>query len=90
MKNLKKIAVLLLILSVTAGFAQAATHHSQPDATLRLSWSREWAQIKGFMRRAAIGETLAHLVLLERDGRARREGRDPVRWYAAVPAQVRG
>jgi len=60
------------------------------DATLRLSWSREWAQIKGFMRRAAIGETLAHLVLLERDGRARREGRDPVRWYAAVPAQVRG
>ena len=37
MKNVKKIAVLLLILSVTAGFAQAATHHSQPDATLRLS-----------------------------------------------------
>jgi hypothetical protein len=37
MKNVKKIAVLLLILSVTAGFAQAATHHSKPDATLRLS-----------------------------------------------------
>jgi hypothetical protein len=38
MKNVKKIAVLLLILSVTAGFTQAATHHhSKADATLRLS-----------------------------------------------------
>jgi hypothetical protein len=37
MKNVKKIAVLLLTLSVTTGFTQAATHHSKPDATLRLS-----------------------------------------------------
>ena len=37
MKNVKKIAVLLLILGVIAGFTQAATHHSKPDATLRLS-----------------------------------------------------
>jgi hypothetical protein len=35
--NVKKIAVLLLILSLTTGFAQAASHESKPDATLRLS-----------------------------------------------------
>jgi hypothetical protein len=37
MKNVKKIAVLLLILSVMTGFTRAATHQSGPDATLRLS-----------------------------------------------------
>jgi hypothetical protein len=37
MKNMKKIAVLLLILGAMTGFAQAATHQSGPDATLRLS-----------------------------------------------------
>jgi hypothetical protein len=37
MDNVKKIGILLLILGVMAGFTQAATHHSEPDATLRLS-----------------------------------------------------
>src|SRR6266567_6211769 len=37
MKNLKKIAVLLLILTVTTGLTVAAHHESKPDATLRLS-----------------------------------------------------
>jgi hypothetical protein len=37
MKNLKKIAVLLSIVSVMTGFSQAATHESKPDATLRFS-----------------------------------------------------
>jgi hypothetical protein len=37
MKNVKKIAVLLLILSATTRFAVAAHHESKPDATLRLS-----------------------------------------------------
>jgi hypothetical protein len=37
MNNVKKIAVLSLVLAVTTGFTQAATHHSKPDATLRLS-----------------------------------------------------
>ena len=36
MNNLKRIAVLLLILMVSAGFTQAATH-SHSDATLQLS-----------------------------------------------------
>jgi len=64
----------------------AAVVSSQPgltcwDATLRLRWSRDWAQITGFMRRAAVGETLAHLVLLESRGVIRREGSLPARWY---------
>jgi hypothetical protein len=38
MKNVKKIGVLLTILGIMTGFAQAAKHHeSKPDATLRLS-----------------------------------------------------
>src|SRR5205823_10838615 len=37
MKNVKKIAALLLILGVMTGFTQAATHQSHSDATLRLS-----------------------------------------------------
>ena len=37
MNNVKKIAVLLLVVAVTTGFTQAASQHSGPDATLRLS-----------------------------------------------------
>jgi glyoxylase-like metal-dependent hydrolase (beta-lactamase superfamily II) len=51
------------------------------ETALRLHWSRDWSQIVGFMRRAAIGETLAHLVLLESTGRVRRDSARPTRWY---------
>ena len=37
MNNLKKIAILVLVIAATTGFTQAAKHHSGPDATLRLS-----------------------------------------------------
>jgi hypothetical protein len=37
MNNVKKIAILLLVVAGMAGFTQAAKHHSGPDATLRLS-----------------------------------------------------
>jgi hypothetical protein len=37
MNNVKKIAILSLAVAVMTGFTQAATHHSGPDATLRLS-----------------------------------------------------
>src|SRR5436190_17157873 len=38
MNNVKKIAILLLVVAGITGFTQAATHHeSRPDATLRLS-----------------------------------------------------
>jgi glyoxylase-like metal-dependent hydrolase (beta-lactamase superfamily II) len=51
------------------------------EITLRLRWSRDWSQIVGYMRRAAVGETLAHLVLLESSGRARRDRALPIRWF---------
>src|SRR3982751_3588108 len=37
MNNVKKIAVLILVIAAITGFTQAAKHHSGPDATLRLS-----------------------------------------------------
>jgi hypothetical protein len=37
MNNLKKIAILLLVVAVMTGFTHAASQHSGPDATLRLS-----------------------------------------------------
>src|SRR5215470_12337516 len=39
MNNVKKIAIVSLVVAVTTCFTQAATHHheSKPDATLRLS-----------------------------------------------------
>jgi glyoxylase-like metal-dependent hydrolase (beta-lactamase superfamily II) len=49
--------------------------------TTSLEWSRRWEEIPAFMRRAANGETLAHLVLLERRGRVRREPGVPARFY---------
>jgi len=37
MNNVKKIAILLLVVGVMTGSTQAATHESKPDATLRFS-----------------------------------------------------
>ena len=37
MNNVKKIAILSLVVAVMTGFTQAASQHSGPDATLRLS-----------------------------------------------------
>jgi glyoxylase-like metal-dependent hydrolase (beta-lactamase superfamily II) len=53
------------------------------DITLALSWSRPWDQIHDYMQRAANGETLAHLVLLERRGRVTREATVPAHFYLA-------
>ena len=49
----------------------------------RLTWSRDWSENRGFVRRSAIGETLAHLALLEHQGRLRRVSAMPDRWLAA-------
>ncbi|HEX3946914.1 MAG TPA: hypothetical protein VHW47_04380, partial [Acidimicrobiales bacterium] len=54
------------------------------DLTLSLHWSRPWEDIPSFMQRAANGETLAHLVLLESRGRVRREPGVPARFYLAA------
>lgn len=53
------------------------------DITLALSWSRPWDDIHDYMQRAANGETLAHLVLLERRGQVVREPTVPARFYLA-------
>jgi glyoxylase-like metal-dependent hydrolase (beta-lactamase superfamily II) len=53
------------------------------ELSMRLTWSRPWEEIIGYMRRAATGETLAHLVLLEQRGTVVRSGGRPERWWLA-------
>ena len=65
---------------------QVITEHPGSTAweiTLRLHWSRPWDEIQSFMQRQANGETLAHCVLLELQGRVRRQGKEPARFFAA-------
>ncbi len=45
-----------------------------------MTWSRPWEQIEGFMRRAALGEALAHLRALERRGLVRERRGEPASW----------
>ncbi|WP_242454559.1 MBL fold metallo-hydrolase [Bailinhaonella thermotolerans] len=54
------------------------------DLATRLTWSRPWETIPLFMRRAANGETLAHLVWLEARGRVRRTPGTPDLWSPAT------
>jgi glyoxylase-like metal-dependent hydrolase (beta-lactamase superfamily II) len=58
------------------------------EITLSLEWSRPWDEIPAFMQRAANGETLAHIVLLERRGKVKREVDVPARFFAADEAEV--
>jgi glyoxylase-like metal-dependent hydrolase (beta-lactamase superfamily II) len=51
------------------------------DISVALTWSRPWHEIADFMQRAAVGETIAHIVLLENHQRVRREGANPARFY---------
>jgi glyoxylase-like metal-dependent hydrolase (beta-lactamase superfamily II) len=53
------------------------------EVTTRLTWSRPFAEIVGFMRRAALGEALAHLVLLSAQQRVREVPGTPRRWTRA-------
>ncbi len=62
--------------------------HEHPGLTgweisIRLTWSRPWAEIPDFMQRAAVGETLAHIVLLENHLRIRRVGSMPSHFFVA-------
>jgi glyoxylase-like metal-dependent hydrolase (beta-lactamase superfamily II) len=66
-------------LEATAALVAAGAETVWEVAT-RLPWSRPWQEIHSFMRRAAVGETQAHLVLLERRGRLERTGDHPLRW----------
>jgi glyoxylase-like metal-dependent hydrolase (beta-lactamase superfamily II) len=51
------------------------------ELTHTLTWSRPWETMPPFIQRAANGETLAHLVLLEARGRVEREGVAPARFF---------
>ncbi len=42
--------------------------HTAWDIASHMRWSRSWDDIAGFMRRAAVGETVSHLRALEIDG----------------------
>lgn len=48
-----------------------------------LTWSRPWDQIAPYMRRAALGETLAHLTVLAARGAVAADHADPVGWSPA-------
>jgi glyoxylase-like metal-dependent hydrolase (beta-lactamase superfamily II) len=50
------------------------------DIAACLRWSRSWDRIQGFMRRAAVGETMAHLRALEQRGVLREVQGEPARW----------
>jgi glyoxylase-like metal-dependent hydrolase (beta-lactamase superfamily II) len=47
----------------------------------RMTWNRTWDQIQGHMRRAAVGEALAHLEHLKRLGLVREEPGEPSHWH---------
>ena len=51
------------------------------EITVDLSWSRPWEDIEPFMQRQANGETMAHCVFLELEGRLVRQGTDPARFW---------
>jgi glyoxylase-like metal-dependent hydrolase (beta-lactamase superfamily II) len=65
------------------------------EVATRTTWSRPWREVRGFMRRAALGETAAHLAHLEGRGRLERTATSPLRWRVrsrapAVPRTPRG
>lgn len=54
------------------------------DLARRLTWSRPWDQIQPFMRRTAMLETLAHLVMLAAQDRVVMLDGPPARWAATA------
>jgi hypothetical protein len=50
-----------------------------------MRWSRPWDRINGWMRRAALGEALAHIRVLETRGVVREVEGQPVRWQVVEP-----
>jgi glyoxylase-like metal-dependent hydrolase (beta-lactamase superfamily II) len=50
------------------------------DIAARMHWSRPWDRIDGFMRRAAVGEAMAHLRALETRGMVREVMGEPSHW----------
>jgi glyoxylase-like metal-dependent hydrolase (beta-lactamase superfamily II) len=55
------------------------------DIAAKMRWSRSWDRIEGFMRRAAVGECMAHLRTLERRGLVLEVIGEPSRWELTRP-----
>ena len=53
------------------------------EVATRLTWSRPWSALQGYIKQSAVGETLAHLVRLERLGRIARLPGAIDRWQLA-------
>ena len=49
-----------------------------------MEWTRPWSDLRLLDRQLAFGETLAHLVALERGGRVERVSERPLRWATAT------
>jgi hypothetical protein len=49
-----------------------------------LTWSRGWASLTGFLRRMALGETIAHLNHLTAVGALLPSPDSPTHWHPAV------
>jgi glyoxylase-like metal-dependent hydrolase (beta-lactamase superfamily II) len=60
--------------------------HTAWDIAAHMKWSRSWDDIAGFMRRAAVGEAVSHLRVLELDGLIRVEEGEPALWYLTEKA----
>ncbi len=61
-------------------------HQTAWAIAARMTWNRPWEQIQGWMRRAAVGETLAHLRYLEGRGALREVAGDPSVWQVTGAA----
>jgi glyoxylase-like metal-dependent hydrolase (beta-lactamase superfamily II) len=55
------------------------------DVAAQMHWSRPWDRIEGFMRRAAVGEAMAHLRALQLRGVVREVVGEPSRWAVLKP-----
>lgn len=63
-----------------AGLVAGSPGRTGWDLAQQLRWSRPWEEIHGHVRRIALGETLAHLVMLKVRERVTEDG-EPRRWY---------
>lgn len=71
----RRLEEILAIVTVADGVTAWEVAH-------RLAWSRPWDQLDDFLRRAAVGEALAHLHLLSSRGLVATIGSHPERWSA--------
>ena len=62
--------------------------HSAWHVAQHMKWSRPWDDIAGFMRRAAVGEAVSHLRVLEIDGLVQVQDGEPELWSLTERATI--